>query len=1038
MQGKSLVQFFLIAMALVCLYQLSFTWKASSVLNRFKSEAEAACVDNADPKCYNTELNIRKNSNETVYNLGILKYTYQGVVKRKLNLGLDLQGGMSVVLEVTPYDYLKELSGPHFESSTFLKTALNTARFGYKKGEGEFMDIFQDYWQANGENQKAVEFFAQRSSDIEFDMENKEVFEILREKFSGAIDLTFERLNSRIDKFGVTNPNISYQKNSGRILFELPGAENRDRIKAQLQAPAHLEFWPVWELQVDQRGDRAKQQRESQKVLQELLKLDDLARKAVEKNNLSSSAEETPAEEVPDLVGVDDDAPVINPDDPLAAAGDNALPEVDSPEVADDEDVSEDNPAESGPLLALLRKTELSQGATEVASVHYSDTAEVNRYLFSEEAQSALDKRIFFAWGFYPSSNNEDHYELYALQKRSALDNEAQLEGDAINSSRADQGSSGRGIEISMAMNSSGSKVWADMTGKNIGEGVAILMDGRVLSAPRVNDKIEGGNSVIYGNYSMQEAQDLSNMLNVGKLPVKPEIVQEEIVGPSLGEKSIAAGLNSLLIGMLLVLLFMIYYYGKAGIVAVVALLLNLFFIIGVLASMGASLTLPGIAGIVLTIGMSVDANVIIFERIREELRKGKGPKLALADGYKNSYSAILDANVTTLFIGFILATFGTGPIKGFAVVLIIGIFCSLFTGVLVTRLIFSWMQSKDWKVTYGNKMTLNAFKNINRQFVAKRKIAYMVSGAILLIGIGSMITRQFELGVDFKGGRSYVVKFDQSVSSGDVQKSLTAAFESAVPIVKTFGSDDQLKITTAYKIDAIDSGIDQLVFQKLYGGVKSFYQSPPSIEAFGNGETSEGVVVGMQSNTTVEPTIAKDMERSAVKVTLLSFVLIFVYIVFRFRKWQFGLGALAALVHDALVLMTVFSLFYGLLPFSLEVDQAFIAALLTVIGYSINDTVVVFDRIREYLGEKKSGEQNEIINKAINDNLSRTLITSFTTLLVLSILFVFGGEVIRGFSFAILLGVIVGTYSSIFIATPIVVDMAKKEVAKVKGGKKS
>ncbi len=634
----------------------------------------------------------------------------------------------------------------------------------------------------------------------------------------------------------------------------------------------------------------------------------------------------------------------------------------------------------------------------------------MNDYLSRPSVRGVFPPDLKFAWASHAFGDDGDFVELIAL--RVTRDGKPKLDGSAVNDARQDFSRENRPV-VTMSMTSQGARTWAEITGDNIGRSVAIVLDNNVISYPTVQSRIVGGRSEITGNFTITEAQDLANILRSGRLPLRTEITQEAIVGPTLGVESIRQGTISLVVGIFLILLFMIFYYNRAGFVANFALILNLFFIVGVLSSLGAALTLPGIAGIVLTMGMSVDANVLIFQRIREELNEGKGIRMAIADGYRNAYSSIIDANLTTLLTGIILFTFGSGPIQGFATILIIGILTSLFSAIFLTRLLFEWGLDKDKKVTFGNKWTMNAFENLNINFIDRRKIFYSISGLIIVLGIVSMSTRGFDYGVDFRGGYSYVVRFDENLTTQQLRETLQEPFES-MPEVKTFGGDNQHRITTDYRIDDPGEEVMNEVQDRLIAGL--------------------GALVGegnfqIMSSQKVGATIADDIRRSAVWSVIFSLIVIFLYIFIRFKGWQFGVGALLALFHDVLILLSVFSLLHGLLPFSLEVDQAFIAALLTVVGYSINDSVVVFDRIRETLSFYKKKPMLTVVNTALNLVFSRTLITSFTTMMVILVLFFFGGEMIRGFAFALFIGVVVGTYSSIFIATPALVDLQRKQL---------
>jgi SecD/SecF fusion protein len=645
------------------------------------------------------------------------------------------------------------------------------------------------------------------------------------------------------------------------------------------------------------------------------------------------------------------------------------------------------------------------------------------------QIRSLFPRDVRFHWDMAPYDEAENYFILYSL-RITGRDGRPPLEGGAVTSASVDFAQTGGAPTVTMGMNREGAQVWARLTRDNVGKAIAILLDGFVVSAPTVNEEIPNGRSTISGNFTYADAEDLSNVLKSGKLPAPARIIQEAIVGPSLGQAAIKSGMNSFLLAFLVVLLYMVFYYSRrAGLVADFALIANMFFLMGVLASLGAVLTLPGIAGIVLTIGMSVDANVLIYDRIREELIAGKGIKLAIADGYKNARSAIIDANVTTLLTGIILLVLGTGPIKGFATTLVIGISTSLFSAIFITRLIYEKMLTKNMKITFTTKLTENAFRNTNIQFLGNRKIFYVISSIIVIAGIVSLLTRGLNQGIDFTGGRTYVVKFEESVNTEDIQNSLEGVF-GAPPQVITFGADNQVRISTKYKIDENAVEVDEEVEQMLYEGLQPFIGDDVSFESF----LSEY----RQSSQKVGPTIADDIKVQAIWAILFSLVVIFIYILIRFRNWQYGLGAVAALVHDVLIILGIFSLFYGIMPFSLEIDQAFIAAILTVVGYSINDTVVVFDRIREYVGLYRKRERTEIINMALNSTLSRTFSTSLSTFFVLLMIFLFGGEVIRGFTFAMLIGVVVGTYSSLFIATPVVYDtILKSETTRVLKGKR-
>lgn len=1038
MQAKGLIKFFVAALILVCIYQLLFTYVSVSeeskmgdiALERVTKGEEidqfvpsdiqnrAEVIDSITKEWSNTKARLLDSiSSEVVLNMYFAEYSYQEVKERQLSLGLDLQGGMSVVLQISLEELIRAMSNES-EDPDFDK-ALKLAIERQKNSQENLVVLFGAAYNEVAPEGKLARIFAtpEYKDQITFNSTNEEVLSVISEEAKGAIGRTFNILRSRIDQFGVTQPNISLQESSGRIIIELPGVKNPERARALLQATAKLEFWETW----DNRSI-FNPLMESNEILLEILGLNEEADSS-ETDSLVSDllAEEDVEPTTPDTSSAKSDS--LSDDSFLDLLTEEGG-EGDSTSV-DDGLLSAEEARKKFPLFSngsiLMPATGQDENGQVVLQegpvVGYSfsqDRDKVMEYLSYEEVKALFPRNIKFLWGHQPVGNNI--YALYAIKTRPSED-KAPLEGDVIVDARQDYDQNGR-PDIDMVMNSEGAKIWKRLTKDNIGNSIAIVLDDVVYSAPVVQGEIGGGRSQITGNFTIKTAKDLSNIIKAGKLPAPAKIVEEEIVGPSLGAESIRAGSMSLVIGLALVLLFMVAYYAKAGLISNVVLVLNLFFIMGVLASFGASLTLPGIAGIVLTIGMAVDANVIIFERVREELARGKGLRLAISDGYSASYSAIVDANVTTLITGFILLFFGLGPVKGFATVLVIGIFSSLLTAVLVSRLIVDKFTGKDKGVTFFTKFSEGMFKNLDLKLLDKRKIAYGLSTLVIALGIISMVTRGFQLGVDFQGGRSYVVRFDQSVNAVDISKALEDEFEIA-PQVKTYGADNQVKITTAYRIDEEGIEIDGEIEDMLYSGVKEFFAVQPDKATFMDQYKMSSIKVG--------PTIADDILKGAYFAAIFSFIGIFLYILVRFRKWQFGLGAITAVVHDMLVVLSIFSIFAGILPFSLEIDQAFIAALLTIIGYSINDTVVVFDRIREYINLHPTTGITGTANMAIDHTLSRTLITSLTTLIVVVILFIFGGEVIRGFSFALLIGIIVGTYSSIFIAAPVAVDTLKK-----------
>lgn len=992
MQSKGLVQFFFGAMLLVCLYQLSFTW----VANREGKKAENYAEQGIDPSLKGEERKIAlsdkkseyfsQNADKTVYNIGIAKYSYEDVKKRALNLGLDLQGGMSVVLEVSKYDLVKQLaSNP--KDTKFL-AALDKARSQEAKGDGELIELFGEYYLESNPNAQLITLFSNTANvdELPRTSTNSEVIGWLKTTADEGVESTYTKLKERIDRFGVSQPYVTLQKSTGRIMVELPGVDNPKRARELLQSTANLQFWLVWSY-----GEIGGSINQANNVL--------LSQE--EGNDTDTAAAIIPVIEDTSNVASND---TIS-DNNLLATNDTLI----------EEDTSAVNDEETGgPLVDILTLAQ-DAGSPIIGTVAETDTFQLMKYLKTEEVLAQFPPNIIFMLSSKPNETTKA-YDLYAIKSDPDSD-QPLLDGAVVKSASPDRDPMSGKIQISMSMKPDGARKWKDITTANVGQFIAITLDNRVYSAPRVNEPIPGGRSQISGDFTTEESIDLSNILEVGKLPVPSRIVQEDIVGPSLGAEAIRIGIISLLLGLILVIVFMVFYYSTAGMVADLALFANIFFIFGVLASIGATLTLPGIAGLVLTMGMAVDANVIIYERIREELAKGKSMVKAIADGYNGSYSAIIDSNLTTLIIALILVNFGTGPVKGFAVVLMIGIIASMFCSILITRLILDWMVKNGKPIKYFTNFTKGAFKNINYNFMGNRRKGYIFSGVITIVGLIVMFTSGWNLGVDFKGGRSYTVRFEQPIDADKVRNELSD-FDPGVQ-VKTFSSSDKLKITTGYMIDNPDPSTDSLVSQELFKQLSGLYTNVD----FNTWDSNF-----KESQMKVEPTIADDIQRSALKAILLALGAIFIYIVIRFRKWQFGVGALLSLLHDAFMVLAMFSILKNVMPFSLELNETFIAAILTVIGYSINDTVVVFDRIREYLRESKSGTIPEIFNSAINQTLSRTMITSLTTLMSIVVLLIFGNENIQGFAFALFVGIAFGTYSSVFVASAVAVDMYKKD----------
>tara|TARA_B100000886_G_scaffold340524_1_gene310825 strand:+ start:3702 stop:6665 length:2964 start_codon:yes stop_codon:yes gene_type:complete len=981
MQNKSFVSLFAIVFAIVCLYQLSFTWIAKSV------EDDAVEYSNGDElkeKAYLDSI-----SSEEVYNIGLKNYTYNECKSRELNLGLDLKGGMNVTLEVSVVDVIRAMS--NYNNDENFNNAINLAIDKQLDSQDDFVTLFaQSFSTINPEGKLASIFYTPELKDkITSNSTNDEVIGVIRLEVEDAIDRSFNILRSRIDRFGVSQPNIQRLEGSGRILVELPGVKDPERVRKLLQGTAQLEFWETYE---------------NAEILGAIDQINTYLKSQIQNEEDTISEVEDVKEELASEDELDGSLTI----DDLS---------IDSEVASDSAAITAEQFSRENPLYAVLfpnlnQSNQPNAGPVcGISSV--KDTSVVNDYLKMEEVKDILPRDVRFAWTVKPYDKEGKFVQLVAL-KVTTRDGKAAMEGDVVTDARTDFGQFNGVPEVSMSMNAEGARQWKRLTADNIGKSVAIVLDSYVYSFPTVQAEISGGRSQITGNFTINEANDLSNILKSGKLPAPARIIEEAIVGPSLGQEAIDSGLRSFIIALSIVLVYMIFYYSFAGLVSNIALLANLFFVFGVLSSLGAVLTLPGIAGIVLTIGMSVDANVLIYERIREELLNGKGLKLAVSDGYKNAYSSIIDANVTTLLTGIILYIFGSGPIKGFATTLVIGILTSLFSAIFITRLIFHWKLEKKGTSTFDNSITRGAFKNTAINFIGKRKFFYGVSLLIILIGIGSLVTKKLNYGVDFKGGRTFVVRFDQPVDNEVVRNSLADYFVDdsglkTFPEVKTFGDNNQVKITTKFLIESKELSADVIVAQNLDNG----------LSGIGNYK--------IMSSQKVGPTIADDIKVSALWSIMFSLLVIFLYILLRFRKWQFSLGAVAAVFHDVLIVLSIFSLFYGILPFSLEIDQAFIAALLTIIGYSLNDTVVVFDRIREHMGIYKKKEFTSLVNNALNSTLSRTVNTSLTTFFVLLVIFLFGGEVIRGFMFALMVGVIVGTYSSLFVASPIMVDTIKK-----------
>ena len=979
MQNNGLIKLFAFLFGIVSIYQLSFTFIASNQEAKAKSYAEATIAED-QPDFIALRENVEAEYLDSIGSQSLYGFTsYNDAKGKELNKGLDLKGGINVILQISVRDILKGLAD-NTKNPIFNK-ALDEADLLQKNTDDPYVEsFFAAFEDIKGTTNLAdPDIFANRtlSDQINFEMNDEQVRPIIRRKIDESIISAFEVLRKRIDKFGVTQPNIQRLGTSGRILVELPGARDVERVKNLLQSTAQLEFWETFK---------------NDQFFSFLSQANELV-KEIEAAKPKETATDSNASAIDDL-------------------------------LADVEAQDSITPSAANPILDLIRGYGY-QGGPVLAQFSKKDMDVVKGYLDLPEVRRLLPQNlryVNFAWG--KPNPNADLVDLYLI--KSNRDGVPPLSGGVIVDAVQTYSQLGQPA-VSMQMDSKGARIWENMTGKAFKEGsnISIVLDDVVYSAPGVNNgAIAGGRSEITGTFTLNEAIDLANVLRAGKLPASAEIIQSEIVGPSLGKEAIQSGIYSFGIALIIVLLWMIFYYGSSGIYADVALALNILLIFGILAGLGAVLTLPGIAGIVLTIGISVDANVLIFERIREELRKGKGALKAVADGFNNALSSILDANITTGLTALILFIFGTGPIKGFATTLLIGIGTSLFTAIFITRLFVDGRLFKGKKVSFSTAATEGLFTNMKISFLQKRKVAYIISGVLVVLSLASLSINGLNQGVDFVGGRSYTVRFDQVMNPTEVEASLIETFGSAE--AKTYGDDNQLKITTKYKIEEEGSSIDQEIYTKLYASLQSFLPEGLTFDAFVNG--AEDKTVGIMSSIKVGPTIADDIKKNSYLAVIGSLIVVFLYILLRFRKWQFSLGAVAAVFHDVLIVLGIFSLTYSFMPFNMEINQAFIAAILTVIGYSLNDTVVVFDRIREYTNDHPKWSLSEKVNGALNSTLSRTLNTSLTTLLVLLAIFIFGGESIRGFMFALIIGVLVGTYSSVFIATPVMFDTQNKE----------
>ncbi|MBQ6185075.1 MAG: protein translocase subunit SecDF [Bacteroidales bacterium] len=1013
MQSKGWIRLVAILLAIASLWQLSFTAVTAiqeKKADKFAEKAAVAAMNSSsfskiasEDQAYYLD-SIRKDQNR-VYIDSIssqkvyLWNTYKDCKAKEINLGLDLKGGMNVMLQVQLQDLVKALSGDN--ATPEFTRALALAKERSVNSRDDFITLFGNAWKEVGGGQRLAQIFGtyEMKDKIKPESTDAEVLNVIRAESESAVANSFNVLRNRIDRFGVTQPSIQKLGNSGRILVELPGVKEPERVRKLLQGTASLEFWETFTNQ-EISGYLA----EANARLAEILADEPVAGEASE-------------------------APAAESADSLLAS-----------EIAQNQVSEADLEAykKQNPLFAVLTPSQYTGNAC-IGFTTAVDTTKVNRYLSMPQVAEIFPAEFRPMWSVKPSEMFEadNIFELVAI-KSTSRDGKAKLDGGVVTDARVvyDHGTNGE-PSVSMSMNAEGANIWARMTGDNVGRQIAIVLDGMVYSYPNVNSAITGGQSSITGHFTPEEATDLVNVLKSGKLPAPATIIQEQVVGPSLGAKSIRAGMISFLIAFLLVLIYMIFFYQGAGVAADIALLCNVLLLFGVLVSFGAVLTLPGIAGLVLTMGMAVDANVIIYERIKEELAAGKGLSKAVSDGYKNAYSAIIDGQVTTLLTGIVLFIFGSGPVQGFATTLIIGIITSVLTSIFITRLIFDDRIKKGKNITFENSLTRNFMKNTHFDFIGARKWSYIVSGALILISLVSIFTKGFTYGVDFTGGRTYVVRFDKPVTAEEIRQAAIAEFDGAVE-VKQFGGESQMKITTQYKNDEESSDVDAEVEGKLYNALSPFFAEKLTIDEFKSTlDNANGII----SSDKVGPTIANDIKRDAIIAVILALFVIFAYIAFRFKGWTWGLGGVVSLAHTAIIVIGFFSLFSGILPFNLDVDQTFIAAILTIIGYAINDNVVIFDRIREYRTLHPNTDIKTNTNLALNATLTRTVNTSVSTLVTMLAIAIWGGESIRGLAVALILGICIGTYASIFIGTPVMYDATvsrQKKLAETSAKKSS
>lgn len=1032
MQNKGLVKIFALLLGLACIFYLSFTWvtrgvesdaaayaenmgNSLKVKNAAKEYAkgnpskELSYVDSVKSAIADRYLDSMKKI--PVYDILIAEYTYEECKKNEINLGLDLRGGMNVTLEVSVIDIIKNLANNSPDPAFNTALAETQKNLGVNNND-DFITLFAKTYKKVAPQGRLAPLFQsiENKSKISYNSSNEEVIKFIRERVDESIANAEKTFRSRIDRFGVTQPNIQKLEASGRILVELPGVKDKARVRELLQGTANLEFWETYE-----NGEIAPLLDKANTIISAYLQSQEIGK--TDSTSVDDSVAKTDSTKA-DTNLVAKTTPSVNPQDtaianfkkrvPLYSFYQNAFPFV---------------PLKGRVMLDEKgNPNQYAEGAVVGIATSKTDTALVNKYLRIAKSKNVFPAKLKFMWSAKEVEQRDEngrvvggYFELYAI-KQTDSKGKAALSGDIITDARKDYNQQSGGMPlISMSMNSEAAQKWKIITGANKGKCVAVVMDNMVYSAPRVNGEISGGQSQITGNFTDAEADALAAILSAGKLPAPAHIVEESIVGPSLGQEAIDSGLMSFVVALIVILIFMALYYNKSGLVANVALIANMFFIMGILTSLGAVLTLPGIAGIVLTIGLAVDANILIFERVREELALGKSTAQSIKEGFKHAMSSIIDSNVTLAILAIILYVFGSGPVQGFATTLFIGICTSLFSAILITRVIFEWMLERKMEIPFDNSFTRNAFKNLHFDFVGKRKIYYAISTIIIILGVVFYFKNGgLNLGVDFKGGRTYQVRFEKDMNTEDVKKALTPVFEGAALDVKTIGSKNQVKITTTYRVSDNNPNADHEVEEHLNKGLATL-----------------NVSYDIPQQQKVGPTIATDIVYGAYGAVLFSCLMMFLYIVVRFRKWQYGLGSVVALFHDVLIVLSCYTICDGLLP--LEIGQDFIAAILTVMGYTMTETVVVFDRIRERLRESGKAdavgeERNKLINYALNSTLSRTILTSLTVFFVLVVIFIFGGESIRGFIFALLIGRVIGTYSSLCISTPIVVDFDKKK----------